>query len=215
MVRNSLKNKKILITSGPTWIPIDPMRIISNKSSGQLGQIMALDLTKVGADITLLEGPVSTPKKLKNIKVLKFTFYDEFLKVLTNELKKKYDILIHAAAVSDYKLKNPYKNKLSSKATTLLLELVPTKKIINLIKKINPNITLVGFKLESQMTKALALKKTSKLFKEVGCDLVIANSFTNQKYSGYIINKEGEFLAHAGSRAKISAALLKILNKFH
>jgi len=56
-----LKNKRILITCGPTWVPIDGMRVISNRSSGQLGQTIAQDLTKAGAKVTLLEGPVERP----------------------------------------------------------------------------------------------------------------------------------------------------------
>ncbi|VAX35774.1 Phosphopantothenoylcysteine decarboxylase / Phosphopantothenoylcysteine synthetase [hydrothermal vent metagenome] len=207
-----LKNKKILITCGPTWIPIDDMRVISNKSTGSLGQMMAQDLVKSGAKVTLLQGPVTNGVVGNAIQIRPFLFYDELLSLLKTELKKKYDIIIHAAAVSDYKVKNPSKTKLSSHMNKLTLELIPTQKIIPLIKKFNPNVFLIGFKLESQMTKTLALEKTKDLFKKAKCDLVVANSFHNKKYTSFILNPSGTFLAQAASRKGITNALLKVLN---
>ena len=107
-----LRNKKVLITCGPTWIPIDAMRVISNQSTGTLGQMIAEDFAKAGAKVTLLEGPVTRELKSKTIKILKFVFFDEFTGLIKKELKKKVDICIHAAAVSDYKLKKPGRKKI-------------------------------------------------------------------------------------------------------
>ncbi len=207
----SLKNKKILITCGPTWVPIDAMRIISNRSSGKLGQMMALDMVRSGAKVTLLEGPVARRLENKSLKILPFVFYDAFLKLIKNELIKKYDVVIHSAAVSDYKIKKPSRTKISSHLKALNIELTPTKKIIHLIKKLNSKIFLVGFKLESKMTKALAVQKTQDLFKKAQCDLVIANSSTEKKYNAYIMDKHNNFLAHETTRQGLSKALVKNL----
>ena len=208
-----LKNKKILITCGPTGVPIDTMRIISNLSSGTLGQMIARDFAKAGAKVTLLEGPVTKPLKSGSIKILKFVFFDEFIELIKKELRKKYDICIHAAAVSDYKIKRPRKTKMSSQLKTLVLELVPTQKIINDIKRLNKKLFLVGFKLESKTTKASAKQRSKVLFRKGKCDLVVANSIQGQKYLGYILDKRYTFLAYKRSRRELSKALVNIVEK--
>ncbi|MCH7561180.1 MAG: hypothetical protein IIC67_07430 [Thaumarchaeota archaeon] len=81
-----LNNKKVLITCGPTGVPIDTMRIISNLSSGTLGQMIARDFAKAGAKVTLLEGPVTKPLKSGSIKILKFVFFDEFIELIKKEI---------------------------------------------------------------------------------------------------------------------------------
>ena len=208
-----LRNKKVLITCGPTWIPIDAMRVISNQSTGTLGQMIAEDFAKAGAKVTLLEGPVTRELKSKTIKILKFVFFDEFAGLIKKELKKKVDICIHAAAVSDYKLKKPGRKKISSQLRSLKLELIPTQKIIHLIKRLNPKLFLVGFKLESKITKAAAKRKSQALFQKSKCDLVVANSLQGQKYSGYILDKSNAFLTHKNTRKQLSKALVGIVRK--
>jgi len=187
------------------------MRVISNLSSGALGQILAKDFTKAGAKVTLLEGPVTQPLQSKSIKIRKFLFFDEFAPLFKRELKKKFDVCIHAAAVSDYKIKNPRQEKINSRHKTLKLKLVPTQKIIQCIKPLNPQIFLVGFKLESKLTKTLAKQKSRDLFQNSQCDLVVANTLQGQRYSGFILDKNGDFLAHQQSRQRISTALIKIV----
>lgn len=208
---NTLKNKRILITCGPTWVPIDDVRVISNISSGRLGQRIAEDLLKERAKVTLIEGPVATPLKNKSLRILKFHYFDEMFSLIQKELTKDYDIMIHAAAVSDYHLDKPFDSKLSSQLKRLTLELVPTKKIIQLIKKLNPKIFLVGFKLASVMDRERAQQETEELVKSTDADLVIANSAHDNLYSGFILNKQADVLTHQNSREKLSKALVKIL----
>ena len=207
----TIKNKRILITCGPTWTPIDDTRIISNISSGQLGEIVAKELIGKGAKVTVLEGPVLKPLKLRSVKVIKFTLYDEFSRLLRKELKKPYDCLIHAAAVSDYKLEKPYTAKLSSHHKELVLDLVPTKKIIYMIKKWNPNVHLVGFKLSSHLSLKSVKERTNYLFNKAKCDLVVANSLLKGKYHGYILSRERKILGTAKSRNSIAKILTKQL----
>jgi len=175
--------------------------------------MIARDFTKAGAKVTLLEGPVTNPLRSKSITILKFLFFDEFFTLIKKELRKKYDVCIHAAAVSDYKIKKPHKMKVSSRLKTLVLELVPTKKIINDIKLLNKKIFLVGFKLESKMTKASAKQRSRVLFQKGKCDLVVANAVQGQKYSAYILDKQYTFLAHKQSRGQLSKALVDIVKK--
>jgi len=209
----SLKNKRVLITCGPTWVSIDDIRVITNRSTGALGQQIAKDLRKRGTSITLLEGPVQKPYVSKSIKRIKYFFYQELFDLLKKELsKKKYDIIIHAAAVSDYSVKNKVRTKIRSGVKQLKLVLVPTIKIINEVKKLSPKSFLVGFKLESSSNKKVLTAKAVNLIGQARCDLVVANSIKNG-YQGYIVNKEGRILSSARSKNKLSKNLITILNK--
>ncbi len=210
-MKRSLKNKKILITCGPTWIPIDGVRVLSNLSTGALGQRLATDLLKENANVTMLEGQVTQPLKNKKITILKFTFFDDFLKIFRSELNKKYDVVIHAAAVSDYKLEKPFSTKINSKLRTLKLTLIPTIKIIDRIKIWQPKTFLIGFKLEPGLTIKNCFKQCGSLFKNANCDLVVANSFHKENYHGFIL--KNKILAQANTRNELSQKLIKILKE--
>lgn len=212
MKKSFLKSKKVLITSGPTRVPIDEMRVLSNKSSGQLGRLLAERMSRQGAQVTLLEGPVTEPLRLPSVKVVKFVYFQEFFKKIKKELKKKYDICIHAAAVSDFQLTKSFRGKISSEAKSLRLNLVPTPKIVNFIKKWNPGILLVAFKLEPALTSASARRKSRQLFQTAQCDFVVANSLDNGKYRGWILDKARKILAAASSREKMAEALIKTIS---
>lgn len=209
----SRPGRKVLITCGPTWVRLDDVRVISNRSTGVLGQTLARDLAKTGAQVTLLEGPVAEPLKSPSIKVLKFAFFDELRELLHKELRKKYHAVIHAAAVSDYQLRKPFSQKLSSRLKHLHLHLVPAPKLIHSVKKLAPRTCLVGFKLETDITRRNLQRKAADLFQKAGCDLVVVNKTTPNSYEGYILDKNGRILALAKSRAQISRCLTKILKE--
>jgi len=206
--KHSLKNKRILITCGPTWAAIDDMRVISNKSTGSLGQLLAKELSQKGSQITLLEGPVKHPLKGDKITIKRFSFYDEFVMLLNRMLKHKFDVVIHAAAVSDYKVKNPARIKIRSGLKKLKLELIPTKKVINSIKRQQPKCLLVGFKLESTLSAPRIKTSTQKLFREAKCDLVVANYFHRKAYKGFVVSPEGRILSKSNSRQAIVRNLI-------
>lgn len=210
MERRSLKGKRILITCGPTWIPIDDVRVISNISSGRLGHRVALDCAGAGARVTLLEGPVRDPLRSKTIRVSKFFFFEDLRLLLEKELRRKYHAVIHAAAVSDYRLKRPFRGKVGSHRKALRLDLTPTPKLIRNIKRSDPNTCLVGFKLEAKVSRASAREYARALFRDAKCDLVVANSAAGKNYQGYILDQEG-VLTGARSRERISSQLIEIL----
>ena len=194
MVCCSLKNKNVLITSGPTWVAIDDVRVISNRSTGEMGRALARAFQKVGARVTLLEGPIS---------------FEELERRLEKELRKNYQVVVHAAAVSDYQLKRPFPSKLSSHKRNLSLTLKPTKKIIQSIKKINPKVFLVGFKLEPRLTKSKVKGLTKDLFKKAGCDLVVANKVNGKSYQGFMVSPQFEILNQSYSRMNMAKALVR------
>lgn len=209
----NLKNKKILITCGPTWVPIDDMRVIANRSTGEMGQLLAKTMLRTKASVTLLEGPVQKEIVLKaTYKKLKFLFYKDFARLMKQEVPK-HNIIIHAAAVSDYQCVTPNKTKISSHKNELTLKLKPTPKIITHIKKWNPACILVGFKLESNMNKKVSIISTQSLFQESNCDFVIANSNKNKVYKAFLIDKNTKYLATTNNKLTIAAALLSALKE--
>lgn len=206
----SLRNKRILITCGPTWIAIDPVRVLSNRSTGELGHLLTDALAKAGAKVTLLEGPVRDPYRRRGVKVIAFTYFDELKKLLAGELRKKYTAVVHAAAVADYRPKVPAKNKLPSGKSRMTLELIPTPKLIHLVKRISPKTFLVGFKLGTKKDVTALKHRAQSLIKDAGCDLVVANS-VKQGYRAIIIGRDNCVRAHAQSRLNVVQQLTAIL----
>lgn len=207
-----LKNKRVLITAGPTWVPIDSVRVISNIATGETGILLAEKLQKLGARVTLLLGPVVACCLNKKIKVVRFKFFDELKNSLTRELKtKRYDIIIHSAAVADYKPNKIYAHKINSGRKNLTLNLVPTEKIIDAIKKINKSIFLVGFKFELGASRKTLIKKAKSLINRAKLDLAVANTLINNRYRAYIIGKNnvrGPFLNKRNLIDNLSKKLL-------
>jgi len=205
-----LKNKKILITAGPTWVAIDSVRVISNIASGETGVILAEKLERLGAKVTLLLGPVSACCISNKIRLLPFKFFEELKEKIEKELRAhKYDILIHSAAVADYRPKKVSSGKISSGVKNLRLDLVPTEKIIKAIKKIDKDIFLVGFKFEPQAKKQVLLKEARNLMRSTGADLVVANSAKNG-YLAYLVsavNNHGPF----NTKESMSMNLIKLI----
>ncbi|MFL2844454.1 MAG: bifunctional phosphopantothenoylcysteine decarboxylase/phosphopantothenate--cysteine ligase CoaBC [Alphaproteobacteria bacterium] len=169
-----LKGKKALVTSGPTIEPIDPVRFISNRSSGKQGHAIASLLSKLGAETHLITGPVNIPYP-DNVKVTEINTANEMLKVCMNSLP--VDISIFAAAVSDWKVANQSSKKIKksenkNKDINILLEKNPD--ILKTISENNKNRPelVVGFTLE---TENLIKSAKSKMIKK-SCDWIIANN---------------------------------------
>ena len=177
---SKLKNKKVLMTAGPTIEYIDPVRVITNLSSGKTGTLLASELISAGAKVTLVYGPGNqTP--LKGIKVINVTTSKEMFDATKKELKKKFDVIIMTAAVSDYIPENLSKSKIKSDKKSLVIRLKKTPKIIDLVRKYQKDALLVGFKAETNLTKTALIKLAQKKMKESGADIIVANDI-GKKY---------------------------------
>ena len=176
-----LKNKKVLLTAGPTIEHIDPIRIITNLSSGKTGVSLAYELVSAGAKVTLVYGP-GEEKPPKGAKVINVLSSKEMLNAVKIELKKKFDVVIMAAAIADYIPANPSKNKIKSSKTELKISLKKVPKIIDQIKKYQKDILLVGFKAETNLTKNQLIKSAQKKLKESSSDIIIANDVGSSRY---------------------------------
>jgi len=197
---------RVLITCGATWVPIDDVRVISNISTGEMGHLIALVFRQKKAQVTLIEGPVTHALNDKKVRIIKYRFFDELAAALNKELLKQYDVVIHAAAVSDFKVPGKAKGKIPSDQA-LTLNLSATPKLIKKIKHLAPHVFLVGFKLEPDLRSKNIFEKIKPLFNTAGCDLVVANSLKHG-YQGFIVNANGDILRKVDSKQKMAKTLV-------
>ncbi len=212
MKGHALAGKKILITAGPTWVPIDDVRVISNISSGEMGILLARQARACGMNVDMILGPATCGVSLKGVRVSRFKYFDELLRQISATLaRRQYDIILHAAAVSDYLLK-PVPGKISSANPQLILRLTPAPKLIDVMRRLNPRAFLVMFKLEGKVTDAVLLKRALEAMKKASADLVIANRFVEGRYRGFILGSKN-ILARSASKQALAASLFKILTE--
>lgn len=170
-----LKGRKALVTAGPTYEAIDPVRFIGNHSSGRMGFALAARLAELGADVTLVSGPVAleTPKGITRLDV---TSAAEMLKVIT-ALFENADITIMSAAVADYRPSTVSPEKIKKKDRTLTLELEKTTDILaDLGNRKRKNQLLVGFALETTNELPNAIAKLHKK----NLDFIVLNSMRDE-----------------------------------
>ena len=167
----ALKDKKVLITSGRTKENIDPIRYLSNNSSGKMGYCLAQAAIDLGAEVTLISGPTNLeiPKGLKN-----FIFVESALEMYekVDEYFGDTDIFIACAAVADYRPKEYKKEKIKKSDSDLILELVRNPDILFEMGKKKDNQLLIGFAAETNDIKENALKKLEKK----NLDFIVANN---------------------------------------
>ena len=176
-----LRGKKVLITAGPTIEYIDPIRVITNRSSGKTGVLLASELVSAGAKVVFVYG-TGTEVVPKGVKVIRVETSQEMLNAVRKELKQKFDIVVLAAAVSDYILEKSSKTKIKSEHEKIVLKLKRAPKIINQIKKIQKDVFLVGFKAETNASKEKLISLARKKLKESNADLIVANDVGIKKY---------------------------------
>ena len=171
---STLKNKKVLMTVGPTLEYIDPVRVITNISSGKTGILLASELISAGAKVTIIYGPGNI-KPPKGARIINVITSKEMFDATNNELKKKFDVVIMAAAASDYTPENVSKIKIKSDKKSLLIRLKKAPKIIEQVKKLQKDTLLVGFKAEANITKSDLIKSAQKKMRDINANIMIAN----------------------------------------
>ncbi|HOE63519.1 MAG TPA: bifunctional phosphopantothenoylcysteine decarboxylase/phosphopantothenate--cysteine ligase CoaBC [Candidatus Sumerlaeota bacterium] len=172
----SLGDKKVLITAGPTREMIDPIRFISNRSSGKMGYALAEEAAQRGADVTLISGHTNLPAPA-NVKIIRITsaieMHQEVLK-----LAHQTEIFIFAAAVGDYRPAKTANTKIKKQSDEITLNLVRNPDIAKEIgKNAKQNQTLIGFAAETGNLEEYARKK----LKEKNFDMIIANDVSSKE----------------------------------
>ncbi|MCK9423256.1 MAG: bifunctional phosphopantothenoylcysteine decarboxylase/phosphopantothenate--cysteine ligase CoaBC [Bacteroidales bacterium] len=172
---NDFHKKKILITAGPTYEKIDPVRFIGNYSTGKMGFALAEQAATRGADVLLITGPTELTTRHRAIQRIDVTSAEEMY-LSCMEHAPKMNIIIMAAAVADYTVKNQLNTKLKKSTSTLSIALNPTKDILwELGKNKKKNQVLVGFALETnnEIENAYAKLKAKNL------DFIVLNSLND------------------------------------
>jgi phosphopantothenoylcysteine decarboxylase/phosphopantothenate--cysteine ligase len=184
----SLKGKIFLITAGPTQEPLDPLRYISNYSSGKMGYALASISRDRGAEVILVSGPTSLPAP-EGVKTVRVKTALEMRKAVLKFFKKA-DVVIKSAAVVDYRAKRKSEKKIKA-GENLKIELLRNPDILKELGKQKEKKILVGFSLE---TEDLIVRARAKL-KEKNLDLIVANdisAFGSETTQASIITKEGK-----------------------
>lgn len=206
--KKDLAGKKALVTAGPTYEPIDPVRFIGNHSSGKMGLALAAELAGRGATVQLVLGPSAIHVNIEDVEVHRVTTAAEMFQSCQEKFRDA-DIAVMAAAVADYTPAHTASEKIKKTEEHLRLELVKTKDILkSLGERKTKDQILVGFALETQDEKQGALRK----LKAKNADIIVLNSLRDEG-AGFgfdtnkitIFEKSGEEIAYGRTSKQQSA----------
>jgi phosphopantothenoylcysteine decarboxylase/phosphopantothenate--cysteine ligase len=189
-----LAGKKLLLTAGPTREAIDPVRYISNHSSGKMGFALAKAATELGAEVTLISGPVNlaTPDKVKRINI---ESAQQMLDAVMENLAEQ-DIFIGCAAVADYRLADVAKEKIKKSAENMQLALIRNPDILATVAQQNPRPFTVGFAAETNDVEQYARGKLQRK----NLDMIAANDVSVQGLGFNADNNALQVFWHQGSQ---------------
>ena len=194
--KKDLKGKKILITAGATVEDIDAVRYITNRSSGKTGVWLAEEAFARGADITLIRGN-TTVEPVYPFKDIKVKSANDIFKAIKDNIN--VDVVIHAAAVSDYTI-NKLDDKMSSE-NKVNLELLPTTKIFEKIKDMNKKVFLIGFKAEYKKSKEELVERAYEKLKLAKADLIVSNDI-GRKDTGFDVDTNEVYVVDSKKNVK-------------
>jgi phosphopantothenoylcysteine decarboxylase / phosphopantothenate---cysteine ligase len=191
---------RFVVTAGPTREPIDPVRFLSNRSSGKMGYAIAEAAIEAGHEVVLISGPVNL-RAPENARVISITTSDEMHEAVRAAVRE-CDVLVMCAAVADYKPAKYSAQKLKKNAKSLSLDLVRTRDILTAIGKQKHSFLLVGFAAETENVAANAQNK----LREKNCDIIIANDVSTNEYGMESAENEVTIFFRTGETKKISRA---------
>jgi len=201
-----LKNKKVLITSGPNFEPIDPIRILTSRSTGRMGEELALEAFRRGADVAVVHRSKLNVPGIKNIFADGF---NDMKNAVLGELKNGYDIYISAAAISDFTVESSPEKLGSGEPVTIKLK--PTEKLLDRVRHDFPGLFIVAFKAES-VGDDLLIDRAMRAMDRSMSNLVVANKFGGVRdpaYSdAYIIKADGSIEHVAGEKGLVASRIL-------
>ncbi|MDW7662131.1 MAG: bifunctional phosphopantothenoylcysteine decarboxylase/phosphopantothenate--cysteine ligase CoaBC [Bacillota bacterium] len=168
-----LKGKKILVTAGPTQEPIDPVRYISNRSSGKMGYAIAIEALKEGAEVVLVSGPTNLTPPV-GVTFISVTTTKEMFDAVMAEADA--DVIIKAAAPSDYRPEHAEVEKIKKNDDPVTLKMVKNPDILRTLGEHKRKQILIGFAAETQNLETYALKKLD----EKNLDMIVANNVKSE-----------------------------------
>ena len=168
-VRRDLEGETVVLTAGPTQEPLDPVRYITNRSSGKMGYALAEDAAARGARVVLVSGPVNIPEP-RGVEVVRVRTAVEMRKAVMDHLEEA-TIIIKSAAVADYHRANPPKQKVKKTAARMSLDLDPTPDILAEVGRKKGDRLLVGFAAETENL----IEEAKRKLENKNCDMIVAN----------------------------------------
>src|SRR5215217_791485 len=216
-----LSGKRVLVTAGSTIEYIDPMRVISNISSGKMGVAIAQEAQRMGATVTLVYGhgtlnPASD-------KILRVNTVEEMYKAVVSELSsKRHDIAVMAAAVADFTPAKKSDKKIDTKLGKMELSLVATRKIIDEVKNNSKDTFLVAFKADYCVSDSVLIEKAYRKLTECDADIIVANDLGRKgsepgsdKNEVFVVNRNKKIVhLPTESKAEVARELLELVAEF-
>jgi phosphopantothenoylcysteine decarboxylase/phosphopantothenate--cysteine ligase len=179
-VKKDLVGMRLLITAGPTRAYLDAFRYITNPSSGKMGVALACNALARGAEVTLVYGP-GTAKPPREANIVHVQSTEEMLEVVKQELgSRKHDAAILSAAAADYGPADRKMEKTPSGRGGWVIELKPLPKVVENVKKVDPDIYLIGFKAEYDVTDEELINRAYDRMIGAGMDLIVANDVSGE-----------------------------------
>jgi len=200
-----LAGKRVLVTGGPTAEPIDPVRILTNRSSGRTGMELAKAAYKQGAEVTLVH---SKALNMMGINELRVETANEMIDTCLNELRTGHDVLISSAAIADFTV-DPAAVKISS-GGDLHLHFTPTRKLIAEARKELPELVIVGFKAETNVSEDELVQRARTKLEAHNLQMVVANDIGKGGIGAddnevFILRKGASTVKHVNGKKRIIA----------
>lgn len=207
------RDKKVLVTAGPTIETIDPVRFVSNRASGKMGYAIAEALQKLGAEVTLVTGPTSIEAP-RHVEVVQVTTAEDMFQAVRQRFKQQ-DIIFKTAAVSDYTPVDPLPHKMKKQNGDVTVTFKRTQDILKYLGEHKTTQKLVGFAAETQNMESYAQDKLARK----NADVIIANNvgdtsigFSSDNNEVSLYFKDGTFeTLQKGPKKKLAFQILSIL----
>jgi phosphopantothenoylcysteine decarboxylase/phosphopantothenate--cysteine ligase len=195
--KRTLCGKKILITSGSTAEPIDPIRILTNRASGKTGNELALEAYRRGAEVTIVH---RNRLAISGINEIYAETAAQMTDAVLGELSEGYDVLISSAAIADYTIDSSDR-KIKSGEEGLKLSFRNTRKLIKEARQAYPQVKIIGFKAEAGVDSEELLKRARQTLENSGLDMIIANEVSKE---GMGTDNNSITILYTGDRDNIS-----------
>lgn len=210
-----LKGKRVLVTAGPTWVEVDRVRVLTTVFTGATGLALARRCAAEGASVVLWMGPARVPitdQDRSSIQIESFRTYDDLALKVKSAPVSDYDVILHSAAVADYK-PVPAPGKIGSGKDEWVIVLKPTEKLVDILRERAPGALLVKFKLEVGLTSEELIAVAERSRKHSRAEFMVANSFesvTPDAHAAHILDDRGGRL-DVRTKAELAEALTSAL----
>jgi phosphopantothenoylcysteine synthetase/decarboxylase len=215
-----LNGRHLMITSGPTRAPLDAVRYLTNKSSGRLGSLIALEALRHGARVTFVHGRDSlTPAACgvdgdsrERVRMIEVETVADLIGALRAELPGDCDAIVHAMAVLDFEPESAPDEKISSRQDEWLVRLRPTPKAVAEIRDLAPDAVLVSFKLVYNVSVEEMERAAAESARRYRSDLIVGNDLAEierGRHVAHLLNGSGLTLARVEGKREIAAAVVE------